>query len=81
MNCWLIPSAMDGAAGVTAIESSCGGLTVIAELPEMLPEVAVMRAEPAPGVLARPAALMAATVVAEEAHVTVAVMFCVLLLV
>jgi hypothetical protein len=48
-------------------------------LPEMLPETALIVVEPVPTVLPNPAALMVATVEAEELQVTDAVRFCWLL--
>jgi hypothetical protein len=81
VNCWLLPSGIDGVDGVTAIESSCSGFTVSVALPEMLPDVAVISVEPVATVVANPAALMVATAVAAEVQVAVAVRFCVLLLV
>lgn len=45
-------------------------LTVIVVLPETPPDVAVMMVEPTPAAVARPVALMPATAVSEEDHVT-----------
>jgi hypothetical protein len=63
------------------MDTSTGAFTVSVVLPETLPELAVIIAGPAPTVVAKPAAFIVATLVAEEPHVTVDVTFCVLLLV
>jgi hypothetical protein len=53
-------------------------LTVSVVDPEMLPEVAVMSDGPAPVPVARPPAVIVATLGVAEPHVTLPVMFCVL---
>lgn len=53
-------------------------LTVNVVDPEMLPDVAVMSDVPAPIPVARPPAVMVATLGVAEPHVTPPVMFCVL---
>lgn len=42
VNCWVRPSAVDGLAGVTVIDTSAGGVTVSVTAPMMAPDVAVM---------------------------------------
>jgi len=83
VNCCVVPRAIDGVAGVTAIETSAAALTVNVVDPVTEPEVAVMFAIPWPWLLANPwepeVLLIVATAVASELHCTVVVMFCVLL--
>ena len=82
MNCWVVPSAIEGAAGVIAIETSAAAVTVKVVDPLIEPDVALIVAVPWLTVLARPAAdptlLIVATAGAPELHWTAAVMFCVL---
>ena len=57
VNCCVKPLAIDGFAGVTAIETRAAGLTVSETQPEMEPEVAVMVKVPVlplAGLVARP---------------------------
>jgi len=76
-----VPSAMLGAVGVTAIETSVAGVTVNVVDPDMFVagQVAFIVAEPAATDEANPlelsALLIAATVVDDESQVTDAVMF------
>src|ERR1700691_6712481 len=85
VNCCVVPSAIDGAAGVTAMETSVAAVTVRVVDPLMEPVVAVMFAVPSPVLLANPCVGAALPIVAtagvSELHCTVSVMFCVLLLV
>jgi hypothetical protein len=83
VNCSVVPGAMPGLAGVTAIDTSFAEVTVSTVEPEMLPKVAVIVVVPAatgvtiplePAVL-----LIVATDVASELQVTDVVIFCVLL--
>jgi len=68
-----------GFAGVTAIETRVGALTVSASGGlVMAPEAAVMLVEPVASVEARPALLIVATAVLEEAQVAVLVRLAVL---
>jgi hypothetical protein len=80
-NCRLVPFAMLGFAGITAMETSAAGVTVKTVEPETVPNVAVMVTAPCPIELASPlepdALLMAATLVSDDPQVTVAVRFCV----
>ena len=68
-----------GFAGVTAIELSVGGLcTVKSALPVSPDNAAVMVALPADTPVANPLALIVATAVLDDVHVTWLVIFCVL---
>ena len=40
VNCWVLPLAIDGFTGVTAIDASVAAVTVSVVLPETAPEVA-----------------------------------------
>jgi hypothetical protein len=68
---------MEAFAGVTATDTSVEAITVSVVLPEIEPVVARMVVEPVPIAVATPAALIVATVPAEELHVEVLVRFCV----
>ena len=80
-NCWFVPSAMEGFAGVTAIETSAAAVTVRVVLAVIEPEAAVIFAEPVPTVVTNPcepvALLIVATAIVSEPHTTVVVMSCV----
>jgi hypothetical protein len=69
--------AIDGFAGVTAIDCSVAAVTVSKVEPLIDDDVAVMVEVPTPTPVARPAALIVAVVVVPELHVTVVVRFCV----
>ena len=71
VNCWVLPAATDGAAGVTAIETSSAPVTVKVVLPLMSPKVAVMVVVPGVRVVAKPPAAIVATEVSELDQVTV----------
>ena len=76
-NCCVAPLAIDGFAGVTAIDCSVAAVTVSKVEPLMDDDFAVIVEVPTPAALARPAALIVAVVVVPELHVTVLVRFCV----
>jgi hypothetical protein len=82
VNCWVVPIAIEGVAGVIAIETSAAAVTVSEVDPLTEPEVAVIVALPCATVVAKPtvepALLIVATVGVSELHCAVAVMFCVL---
>ena len=82
VNCCCVPSAIDGVAGVIAIETSTAAVTVNVVDPVTEPELALIVAVPSARLLAKPvvvvALLIVATDVVSELHCTVAVMFCVL---
>jgi hypothetical protein len=68
---WLVTSAGRLAmAGVTDMEVSTAGVTVRVALPEMVPEVAVMVAEPVTMGAAKPLLLTVATEVFDDLQVT-----------
>lgn len=70
----MVPLAMLGVAGMTAIETSAAGVTVRPVEPDTLPKVAVMVAEPWAAEVARPfepdALLMEATLLLDDPQVT-----------
>ena len=78
MNCSVWPLAIEGEAGVTAIETRVAGVTVMVVDPVTMPAVALMVVVPTPVALAKPPAEMVATLATEELQVTDAVRFCVL---
>ena len=83
MNCWSVPSTIEGFAGDTAIETSVAGVTVRVVEPETFPEVAVIVVVPTPTEVAfpfDPAALLIVTIdPAEELQITDVVISLVLL--
>ncbi len=79
VNCCVVPRAMLGVAGVTAMDASVALVTVKVAVPDMSPEVAVMVVVPAATDAARPALLIVATAVSDELHVADAVKSCVVL--
>ena len=82
-NCWVVPSAIDGLAGLIAIETKTAAVTVSVVEPVTEPEATPIVVAPTPALVARPAVpaelLMVATLGAVEVHCTDVVMFCVLL--
>lgn len=75
-NCSVVPFAMLGAAGVTAMDDSVAAVTVSGVVPETPLKFAVMvTGPPTPTAVARPEVLSVATAVFEELQVTVDVMF------
>lgn len=75
VNCWVVPRAIFGVLGVTAIEVRVADVTVRVKLFEtILPDAAVIVVEPLPTAvaspLAPPALLTVATAVFEEFQVT-----------
>src|ERR1700684_1770615 len=77
--CCVSPSATVADAGVTAIDCSVAAVTVsVAELLVTDPDVALIVVLPTPAPVARPEALMVATVVEADLPVAVLVRFCVL---
>ena len=79
VNCCVVPFTIVGFAGVTAIDTSVAGVTVNTVEPEMAPEVALIVEVPAATPVASPPALIVAVAVVAELHVTLPVMFAVLL--
>jgi hypothetical protein len=78
VNCWVLPAATEGVAGVTEIAVKTAAVTVNVAKPLMLPEVAVTVAVPEATLVARPPLLMVAIPVADEVHFAELVRFCVL---
>ena len=77
-NCSVKPLAIAGFAGVTAMDTKVGAVTVSTSTGlTTLPSVAVMLLVPWTIPVAKPAAVMVATEVFEEAQVALVVMFCV----
>jgi hypothetical protein len=77
VNCCVAPLAIDGFAGVTAIDCSVAAVTFSKVEPLMDDDVAVIVEVPTPAPLASPDALMVAVVVVPDDHVTLDVRFCV----
>ncbi len=79
MNCWVVPLAIAGAAGVTAIDLRVAAVTVRVVVP--LPLVAVTVVEPTLRAVARPllpeVLLIVATAGVAEVQLTILVRFCV----
>ncbi len=77
VNCWLLPTAMLGLDGVTPIDTNVADVIVSVVLPEIVPDIAVMTAEPAATEVARPlepvVLLTVAAADADELQVTEAV--------
>ena len=67
----MLPATIDGVAGVTAMDTTVGAVTVNAVDPEIPPEVAVIVAVPAATAVASPAELMVTTVAEDEDQLTV----------
>ena len=78
MKAWLVPSANEGLAGVTASEMRVGCPTESVAEAVIVPDAAVMVAEPIPVPEATPVLRMLATVGEEEVQITELVRFCVL---
>ena len=74
VNCCVAPAVTDGLAGVTAIETKVGAVTVRTVDPLIVPEVAVIVVNPALSPLARPPEATVATLGVEELQVTEEVM-------
>jgi hypothetical protein len=70
MNCFVVPMAMPELLGVTAMETRVAVVTVSEAVPLTDPEAAVMVTVPDPVLVARPAALMDATLRFDDDHVT-----------
>jgi hypothetical protein len=73
VNCSVLPSAIDGIAGVTAMLTRAACVTVKLVEPAIAPDVALMTAGPVATLVARPAASMVAIESADEAQTTDAV--------
>jgi len=77
VNCSVAVIAIVGFAGVTAIDTSVGAVTVSVVVPLMAPEAALIVLVPVPTPVANPPEVIVATVVVSELHVAVLVRFCV----
>ena len=77
VNCCVLPLAIEGFAGVTAIDCRAAPVTVSTVDPVMPFCVAEIVLVPVATPVARPAALIVATAVVADAHVTELVRFCV----
>jgi hypothetical protein len=77
VNCTVPPTATEGFAGVTAMETNVGAAAVTVRVvePSMFPEVAVIVAVPGPLAVAKPLAAIVATFRFDELHVAVVVRF------
>ena len=75
VNCSVVPALIEGLAGVTAIDTNVAAVTVSVVEPLIEPEVAVIVVLPCVEPVASPAALIVATLVVPELHVTVEVRF------
>src|SRR5581483_6990544 len=78
VNCCVVPLAIDGFAGVTAIDCNAAAVTVSTVEPLTEPNVALIVLVPTPAPVARPPAAIVATDVVADAHVTWLVRFWVL---
>ncbi len=74
----VVPRAKEGLVGVTANDTSVGGVTLSVAEPLVEPEVAVMVAPPTLCPVANPLPAMVATAVADELQLAALVRFCVL---
>lgn len=74
----MVPSAIEGFAGVTAIETMVAGVTVRLLEPLIAPDVALMLALPTARALTSPLLVTVAVVAKEELQVAVLVRSCVL---
>ena len=70
MNCWVVPFAIDGLVGVTAIDTRVAAVTVRVVVPLLPPEVAVIVALPWPTPDARPSVPDAFEIVATRSRST-----------
>lgn len=77
VNCCVAFFAIEGFAGVTAIDTNVGAVTVSVVDPVTLPETALIVLVPADTPVANPPALIVATLVVTELQVTEPVKFCV----
>jgi hypothetical protein len=78
VNCCVAPSAIAAVGGLIAIDTSVAVVTVSWVDALIVPEVAVILAEPIPTLCANPGLLIVATDSVSDVHVAVLVRFCVL---
>ena len=79
VNCCVRPLAIDGLAGVTAIDCNVAAVTVSTVEPTTDPDVALTVLVPTATAVANPPAVMLAVATVPVAHITVVVRFAVLL--
>lgn len=77
MNCCVLPAAIEGEAGVTEMEVNTAAVTVSVVEPLIVPDLAVIVADPCATPVAKPPLLIVAMVAAEELQVALLVKFCV----
>jgi hypothetical protein len=77
VNCFVVPLAIEGFAGVTATDTSVAEVTVRVVVPLMAPDPAWIWLIPAATPVTNPPAAIVAIPVVCEVHVTVLVKFCV----
>jgi 1,4-dihydroxy-2-naphthoyl-CoA synthase len=77
VNCLVALLAIEGFAGVTAIDTSVGAVTVNSVVPSTAPEAASILLIPVAKPVANPPAVIVTTPVVCEVHVAVLVKFCV----
>jgi len=75
VNCSVLPFAIEGFAGVTAMDTSVAAVTVRVVDPVMPPETALIVLVPVATPVANPPAVIVATVVVTELQVAVPVKF------
>ena len=73
VNCWVVPLAMLGLVGVTAMDTSVALVTVIVVVLDMLPSSATMVVELTPAPVTSPILLIGTDVVSDELQVADAV--------
>ena len=76
-NCCVVPATIEAFVGVIAIDCKVAAVTVSTVEPVIDDDVAVIVEVPTPAPVASPAALIVATEVVPELHLTVPVRFCV----
>jgi hypothetical protein len=80
VNCWLVPNAIEALVGLTDSPTRSGGVTWRVAEPEIVPDTALMIADPCPVLVANPPLLIDATKGDDEVQPTDLVRFCVVLL-
>ena len=72
VNCWRLPSGIEGLAGVTAMETNTGDGFCVTDVvdPLMAPNSPVIVADPGPTPVALPEGLMVTTDELDDDHVT-----------
>ena len=78
LNCCVVPLAIDGFAGVTAIDTNTDDATVKVVLPVTAPAAAIIWDVPSATPVARPSEVIVATLGLDEDQLAELVRFCVL---